>query len=415
MADATMLNSIADAVDTFLTMKNNIAEKRQKQEMNELQMQQMRMQLQTTQRALQEQQALQTDIKNLPSTKSVPKAPEELPEEIKDLSPEELRSVYTPEKLAELTTKEVPLSDTEYMKNVVKIQLMHQAKSDPSAAVNLLKVMNAIEMGKAAKKAPSEVEVFEIDTGTDPKTRGTLEYNKKKMQYLRDKSAAQYSERYPFYQQGPTPENVFNRKTGGYERPTTPTGETPEDITSKKVDLAQKTSEARQRGGAMAAQINAANDLYQENLPKIIELRNKVAAKGLLPDTASKRLNWAKQFLQMEFSDPDMVELQGKIKLMADNLQKTIGGGQGGEWAFKVADTLLNTAFQGEAFSRRMQSHGADLKSIAESRRTFGKKPVSNSMITTEAQARQALSEKGILGEEANRYIKMYRGRGVIQ
>ena len=101
-----------------------------------------------------------------------------------------------------------------------------------------------------------------------------------------------------------------------------------------------------------------------------------MATKGLLPDTQFTDLNQINLWLGEKTSDPDVLELKGKVKLMADNLQKTIGGGQGGQWAFEVADTLLNPAYQGPGFERRMKSHGSDLSALAASRRGFGKREV---------------------------------------
>lgn len=145
------------------------------------------------------------------------------------------------------------------------------------------------------------------------------------------------------------------------------------EVRARGIDYKEDTSMAGQRGGAATANISAANELYQKNLPRLIELRNLVANKGLLPETEFTDLNALSQWLDMKGSDPDMAELQGKVKLMADNLQKTIGGAQGGEWAFKVADTLLNPALAPEAFKRRMESHGEDLSYLATARRSFGK------------------------------------------
>jgi hypothetical protein len=148
---------------------------------------------------------------------------------------------------------------------------------------------------------------------------------------------------------------------------------TGEQVKQLNVDLRQEKAEAAQRGGSQTANVDAANKLYNENLPEIIALREKVAKKGLLPDTQFKDLNGVKQWIGMKTSDPDVVELQGKVKLMADNLQKTLGGSQGGEWAFKVADTLLDPSYQADAFKRRMESHGKDLKRLATIRKSFGK------------------------------------------
>ncbi len=180
----------------------------------------------------------------------------------------------------------------------------------------------------------------------------------------------------PAYQSGPLPPGVtFNRKTNTYYSNGVPL--TGDQVNSMGLDYAQAKSEASQRGGATSANINAANDLYQKNLPRLIELRKKVAAKGLLPDTQFSDINAMNQWLSEKSSDPDVVELKGKVKLQADNLQKTLGGAQGGEWAFKVADSLLNPSYQGAAFERRLRSHGEDLAELAQSRRSFGRNGVS--------------------------------------
>jgi len=139
------------------------------------------------------------------------------------------------------------------------------------------------------------------------------------------------------------------------------------------VELAQRKAEARQRGGTRAANLETASALYDTNLPHITQLRNAVAAKGLLPSGGLKDINAFNQWINLRTSDPDMAELQGKVKLMADNLQRIFGSGQGGEWAFKLADTLLDPSLDPPAFQRRMESHGEDLRTLAKYYRSFGR------------------------------------------
>lgn len=46
--------------------------------------------------------------------------------------------------------------------------------------------------------------------------------------------------------------------------------------------------------GTMATQINAANDLYQENLPELVALRNKVAQIALIMAANEAKDQWPK-------------------------------------------------------------------------------------------------------------------------
>lgn len=142
------------------------------------------------------------------------------------------------------------------------------------------------------------------------------------------------------------------------------------------VNLSQEKSEARMRGGARAAAIDTANNLYQENAPKLVELRRRVEQKKLLPSGGLKSINQYQNWVGKHTSDPDVAELTGKATLIAENLQRTVGGGVG-EWTFRITKDLLDPALSPEAFERRIKSHAGDISKMAESSRGFGKQGVS--------------------------------------
>ncbi len=370
------VNDVADTVNSFLQMKNKLAEKKQEREMRDLQMQQIRQNMFKDQQAIQEQEALQNDIKSLPTTKRVPKTPEELLAEHPDNDLEGIKSLYTPEKFAEIATKEVPKSMIEKVDDIAAIHFKHNlAKMNPAQLAqyrnSLIGKQNASVMDARYDNINTRLEMGDMVAPEEVawaaayekrKTLAPRAYGEQRLTIMRE-----------------TPQAVYDNVDGQFKYVKKGMATNPRYAPPATGEGAEKTSAARQRGGPMAAQINAANDLYQENLPKVIALRNIVAQKGLLPDSPLTDINALNQWLQAKYSDPDLVELQGKVKLMADNLQKTIGGGQGGEWAFKVADTLLNPTYQGAAFERRMRSHGQDLVTLSKSRRNFGKTPVTES------------------------------------
>ena len=138
--------------------------------------------------------------------------------------------------------------------------------------------------------------------------------------------------------------------------------------------VAARMTAARQSAGARAAMVNTASTVYDAEMPRLIELRNIVSKKGLLPgEGALKSMGDINQWLGQKTTDPDVAELQKKTKLMADNLQKTLGGSQGGEWAFKVASDILDPTYSPKAFERILKSHSGTLKEMSNAYRNFGK------------------------------------------
>ena len=139
-----------------------------------------------------------------------------------------------------------------------------------------------------------------------------------------------------------------------------------------QANKAEATSAARQRSGTRAAEITDVRNMFRAETPELISLRRKVAEKGMLPDTRFKDLNSIKQWTQIKSSDTDVAELKGRVLLLAEQLQRSIGKG-GGDWAFKVASELIDPTLSPDAFERRLESHGRDLNNLVKSRESFGK------------------------------------------
>lgn len=119
---------------------------------------------------------------------------------------------------------------------------------------------------------------------------------------------------------------------------------------------------ASQRG----ASVITASGLMDKELPEIIALREKVEAKNLLPSGGLKDIESLNQWYGEKISDPDAALLRKKVKFLADSLQRTIGGSQGGEWAFKVAADILDPSFTGPAFKNVVTSHATALRRMSE-------------------------------------------------
>ena len=184
-------------------------------------------------------------------------------------------------------------------------------------------------------------------------------------------------------------------------------------------EVKQSMAEAGQRGGMRSANVRTAYDVFSKEAPELVALRSKVQAKGMLPSGGLKDVNALNQWMGMKTSDPDVAELQKKTKLLADTLQRTIGGTQGGQWAFEVAADILDPTYDPAAFERIMSSHTKTFGRMAEAYKNFGKEgqqtgvPATSGM--TEGQARKALSDKGITGTAADGWIAKYRAAGKIQ
>lgn len=137
-------------------------------------------------------------------------------------------------------------------------------------------------------------------------------------------------------------------------------------------DILQGRTETKQRAGVRAVSVTAASQLYDFNMPRLIELRQKIVDSGYLPPNNFKTFNAFDQWTQEQVSDPDVAEFKGKVLLISEALQRTFASGQGGEWAFKLAQDLLDGSLAPEAFERRLRSHGEDLRAMVASLRTFG-------------------------------------------
>lgn len=147
------------------------------------------------------------------------------------------------------------------------------------------------------------------------------------------------------------------------------------EIKSLGVDYKQALGEATRRTSQQAQALNTANDTFQREAPELARLRQIVADKGLMP-SEFKDINALGMWMAEKVSDPDLIELKKKTTLLADALQKTIGGSQGGQWAFEVAVDILNPTYSPEAFNRILNSHARTLAGMATSARTFGENPV---------------------------------------
>lgn len=138
----------------------------------------------------------------------------------------------------------------------------------------------------------------------------------------------------------------------------------------------QKVAEAKQAGGSRSSNIRTAYEVFNKEAPELISIRKKVQDKGLLPE-GIKDVGTFNQWLGKKTNDPDVAELQKKTKLLADTLQRTIGGTQGGQWAFEVAADILDPTYSTPAFSRILQSHTKTFYRMAEEYKNFGKKDIS--------------------------------------
>jgi hypothetical protein len=135
---------------------------------------------------------------------------------------------------------------------------------------------------------------------------------------------------------------------------------------------------ATQRSGMRSANVQTAYKVFSAEAPELVSLRAKVQAKGLLPENI-KDIGSFNQWIGKKINDPDVAELQKKTKLLADTLQRTIGGTQGGQWAFEVAADILDPTYNTPAFKRIIDSHTKTFGRMAEAYKNFGKEePVVN-------------------------------------
>lgn len=136
----------------------------------------------------------------------------------------------------------------------------------------------------------------------------------------------------------------------------------------------QSLAEAGQAGGTRAASVRTASNVFNAEMPEIIEIRNRVAENGLLPTGGFKDVEVFNQWLNAKTNDEDTVILKKKVKLLADTLQRTVGGSQGGQWAFEVAADILDGTYSPRVFQKILESHGKTLKRMADEYANFGQK-----------------------------------------
>lgn len=109
--------------------------------------------------------------------------------------------------------------------------------------------------------------------------------------------------------------------------------------------------------------------------PDLIALMDKVASKSALPVNI-RTFNALDQWAKEESGDPDVAEFKGRVLFLSESLQRTFGGGQGGEWAFELAKDLINPTLAPDAFARRVTAHAEDLNLVASNWKQFGKKDI---------------------------------------
>lgn len=154
---------------------------------------------------------------------------------------------------------------------------------------------------------------------------------------------------------------------------------TPENMpqpAAQNVEQIGKVAKAKVPGTMRAASVVTASNVMNQEVPEIINLRQVVKAKNLLPTGGIKSLEAFNQWVGAETSDPDTALLKKKVKMLADNLQRTIGGSQGGQWAFEVAADILNPAYDTPAFTNIVLSHTKTLQRMAKAYQTYGSQEV---------------------------------------
>lgn len=141
---------------------------------------------------------------------------------------------------------------------------------------------------------------------------------------------------------------------------------------SQSPEQKEAMAAARQRAGMRSANVQTAYKVFSQEAGELVALRKKVQDKGLLPE-GLKDVGTINQWIGKKTNDPDVAELQKKTKLLADTLQRTIGGTQGGQWAFEVAADILDPTYNAQAFKRIIISHTKTFQRMADAYKEFGK------------------------------------------
>lgn len=143
------------------------------------------------------------------------------------------------------------------------------------------------------------------------------------------------------------------------------------DYSKVSENILQGRTEARGRGGTRAMNLTVANNVYQKTIPEVIDLRRKLKREDFPSLSKLKDFNAIDQWARTHTSDPVMSKFKGKILILSEQLQR-IFTSQGGEWAFKAAQQLLDGSLDAPAFESLAMGHAADLNRAASEARSFG-------------------------------------------
>jgi len=183
---------------------------------------------------------------------------------------------------------------------------------------------------------------------------------------------------------------------------------------SQSPEQKEAMAQAVQRGGATTSNVVSAVKMYKMEAPELIDLREKVRDKGLLPESGFKDIGALNQWLGSKTNDPDTALLQKKTKFLADSLMRVIGGSQGGEWAFKVASDILDPSYSPEAFSGIVNSHGEAMIRMAKARASFGKSGIPDSMEDKNTPSKYNPADVVKTGRQGNRRVILLKNGSMI-
>ena len=143
------------------------------------------------------------------------------------------------------------------------------------------------------------------------------------------------------------------------------------DYSKVSENILQGRTEARGRGGTRAMNLTVANNVYQKTIPEVIDLRRKLRREDFPNLSKLKDFNAVDQWARTRTSDPVLSKFKGKVLILSEQLQR-IFTSQGGEWAFKAAQQLLDGSLDAPAFESLAMGHATDLNRAASEARSFG-------------------------------------------
>lgn len=127
---------------------------------------------------------------------------------------------------------------------------------------------------------------------------------------------------------------------------------------------------AKQQGGQQAVNAYVTADTYKAEAAELKALRDKImndnpsAFSGV--GSKIRKMNRISQLAQLETGDnPDLAEFIKGTTLLADLLQKAVGGTQGGQWAFELASKLLDPTMPPNAYDATIDKHMRTLETKA--------------------------------------------------